>query len=145
MTGTAATVQLCKTKGQYLLTFKVSRYCIIIFYGKVDVIGTVSMGRYSEACIGYIHTDFKIPVFIFRQQIYIILIYLLPDYKDHILISSCSNKNISRWNVNVKHLQTILAVKLKMINQDRMIFGDFSVNFVSISLKFRKGHFLLKS
>ena len=35
------------------------------------------MGRYSEACIGYIHTDFKIPVFIFRQQIYIILIYLL--------------------------------------------------------------------
>ena len=35
------------------------------------------MGRYSEACIGYIHTDFKIPVFIFRQQINIILIYLL--------------------------------------------------------------------
>ena len=25
--------------------------------------------------------------------------------------------------------ETILAVKLKMINQDRMIFGDFSVNF----------------
>ena len=30
----------------------------------------------------------------------------------------------------------ILAVKLKMINQDRMIFGDFSVNFEPISLKF---------
>ena len=58
MTGTAATVQLFKTKGQYLLTCKVSRYSIFIFHGKVDVIGTVSMGRYSEACIGYIHTDF---------------------------------------------------------------------------------------
>ena len=30
----------------------------------------------------------------------------------------------------------ILAVKLKMINQDRMIFGDFSVNFKPIFLKF---------
>ena len=77
MTGRAATVQLCKTKGQYLLTCKVSRYSIFIFHGRVDVIGTVLMGRYSEACIGYIHTDFKIPVFIFRQQIYIIIIYLL--------------------------------------------------------------------
>ena len=68
MTGTAATVQLCKTKGQYLFTCKVSRYCISIFHGTVDVIGTVSMARHSEACIGYIlyiHTDFKIPVFIF--------------------------------------------------------------------------------
>ena len=50
---------------------------VLIFHGRVDVIGTVSMGRYSDACIGYIHTDFKIPVFILRQQIYIILIYLL--------------------------------------------------------------------
>ena len=57
----------------------VSRYCISIFQGRVDVIETVLMGRHSEACIGYIyiHTDFKIPVFIFRRQIYIILIYLL--------------------------------------------------------------------
>ena len=39
----------------------------------------------------------------------------------------------------------ILAVKLKMINQDRMIFGDFSVNFEPIPLKFCRGHFLLKS
>ena len=33
------------------------------------------------------------------------------------------------------HLPTsaIVAVKLKMINQDRMIFGDFSVNFEPIS------------
>ena len=79
MTGTAATVQLCKTKGQYLLTYKVNRYCILIFLGRVDVIGTVSIGRHSEACIGYIyiHTNFEIPVFIFRRQIYIILIYLL--------------------------------------------------------------------
>ena len=29
-------------------------------------------------------------------------------YKDHILISSCSKKNIPRWNVIVKHLQTSL-------------------------------------
>ena len=29
-------------------------------------------------------------------------------------------------------VDTILAVKLKMINQDRMIFGDFSVNFREI-------------
>ena len=28
---------------------------------------------------------------------------------------------------------TILAIKLKMINQDRMIFGDFSVNFEPIA------------
>ena len=79
MTGTAATVQLCKTKGQYLLTCEVSRYCIFIFHGQVDVIGPVSVGRHSEACIGYIyiHTEFKIPVFIFRRQIYIILINLL--------------------------------------------------------------------
>ena len=38
-----------------------------------------------------------------------------------------------------------LAIKLKMINQDHMIFGDFSVNFEPISLKFCRGHFLLKS
>ena len=28
--------------------------------------------------------------------------------------------------------------------QDRMIFGDFPVNFEPFSLKFCKGHFLLK-
>ena len=79
MTGTAAAVHLCKTTGQYLPTYKVSRYCIFIFHGRVDVIGTVSIGIHYEACIGYlyIHADFKIPVFIFRGQIYIILIYLL--------------------------------------------------------------------
>ena len=42
-------------------------------------------------------------------------------------------------------LTTILAVKLKVINQDRMIFGDFTVHFAPISLKFCKGHFPLKS
>ena len=31
------------------------------------------------------------------------------------------------------------------INQDRMIFGDFSVNSEPIILKFCKGHFLFKS
>ena len=31
------------------------------------------------------------------------------------------------------------------INQDRIIFGDFSVNSKLISFKFCKGHFLLKS
>ena len=36
----------------------------------------------------------------------------------------------------------ILSVKTKMINQDRMILGDFSVNFEPISLKFCKDHFL---
>ena len=30
-------------------------------------------------------------------------------------------------------------------NQDRMIFGDFSVNFETIFVKFWEGHFLLKS
>ena len=30
-----------------------------------------------------------------------------------------------------------------MINQDRMIFSNFSVNFEPISLEFCKGHFLL--
>ena len=80
MTGTAATVQLYKTKGQYLFTCKVSRYCISIFHGTVDVIGTVSMARHSEACIGYIYIYtqiLKYPYLYFRRQIYIILIYLL--------------------------------------------------------------------
>ena len=31
------------------------------------------------------------------------------------------------------------------INQDRMIFGDFSLNSEPIFLKFCKGHFLFKS
>ena len=35
----------------------------------------------------------------------------------------------------------ILAVKLKMSNQDRMLFGDFSVNFESISWNFVKAIF----
>ena len=39
----------------------------------------------------------------------------------------------------------IPAVKLKMINQDRMIFGDFSAKSEAISIKFFKGHFLFKS
>ena len=33
----------------------------------------------------------------------------------------------------------------RQINQDRMIFGDFSVNSEPIFLKFCKGHFLFKS
>ena len=33
----------------------------------------------------------------------------------------------------------------RQINQDRMIFGDFSVNSEPILLKFCKGHFLFKS
>ena len=39
---------------------------------------------------------------------------------------------------------TIIAFKLKMFNQDRIIFSDFSVNFKLISLKFFRIHFLLK-
>ena len=75
--GNSGSSTALQNQRQYLITCKVSRYCIFIFHGRVDVIGTVSMSRHSEACIGYIHTDFKIPVFIFRQQIYIILTYLL--------------------------------------------------------------------
>ena len=45
----------------------------------------------------------------------------------------------------ISAIGTIVAIKLKMINQDRMIFGDFSVNFEPFSLKFGKGYFLLKS
>ena len=33
----------------------------------------------------------------------------------------------------------------RQINQDRMIFGDFSVNSKPISFKLCKGHFLFKS
>ena len=33
----------------------------------------------------------------------------------------------------------------RQINQDRMIFGDFSVNSKPIFFKFCKGHFLFKS
>ena len=46
-----------------------------------------------------------------------------------------------KWN---EMKTALLAVKLKLINQDRMIFGDFSVNFEPISLKFCKSHFLFK-
>ena len=59
---------------------QVRRYCNFIFHtAEWMSFGTVSVGRHSEACIGYIyiHTDFKIPVFIFCRQIYIISIYLL--------------------------------------------------------------------
>ena len=53
------------------------------------------------------------------------------------------------WHNFAKHSVTgvtaILAVKLKMINQDRMIFGDFPVNFEPISSKIFRGYFLLKS
>ena len=45
----------------------------------------------------------------------------------------------------VQKIVPILAVKLKMINKDRIIFGDFSVNSKPISCKFCKGHFLFKS
>ena len=46
MAGTPATVHLCKTKGKYLLTYKVSG--IFIFHSRLGVIGTVSFfGRYS--------------------------------------------------------------------------------------------------
>ena len=38
-----------------------------------------------------------------------------------------------------------VVYKLKMINQDRMIFGDFTANSQPISFKFCKGHFLFKS
>ena len=47
--------------------------------------------------------------------------------------------------------KTLLFVKKRtfytrrQINQDRMIFGDFSVNSEPIFLKFCKGHFLFKS
>ena len=44
----------------------------------------------------------------------------------------------------IKKNMHIIAFKLKMFNQDRIIFGDFSVNFELISLKFFRIHFLLK-
>ena len=52
MTGTAATVQLCKTKGQYLLTCRVSRsMCLFIFHGSGYHRDCLVLGRHSEACI----------------------------------------------------------------------------------------------
>ena len=38
----------------------------------------------------------------------------------------------------------ILAVKLKINKQDRMIFGDFSINFETIALKICKRPFSIK-
>ena len=76
MTGTAATLQLCKTKGQYLLTCRVSR-CVFSF-STAEWISS-GLSSFGQTFWGlhklHIHTDFKI--FIFRRQIYIILIYLL--------------------------------------------------------------------
>ena len=43
-------------------------------------------------------------------------------------------KLIDIWSQPLK--QTKLAVKLKMINQDRMILGDFSVSSKPITFKF---------
>ena len=37
------------------------------------------------------------------------------------------------------------AYTRRQINQDRMIFGDFSVNSEPIFFKFYKGHFLFES
>ena len=57
--------------------------CIFIFHGSVDVIANVTFwGQWADilrpAQATYcIHTDFKIHEFIFRRQIYNILIYLL--------------------------------------------------------------------
>ena len=51
---------------------------------------------------------------------------------------------LRRW-ARIKPTLVILAVKLKMINQDRMMFWDSSVNLEPNSMKFCKGHFLLKS
>ena len=48
---------------------------------------------------------------------------------------------VSPHILKVKHVY-ILAVKLKMINQDRIICGDFPVNSRPIFFKFCKDHFL---
>ena len=48
------------------------------------------------------------------------------------------------YNV-VKEILLIFAYTRRQINQDRMIFGDFSVKSEPIFLKFCKGHFLFKS
>ena len=75
MTGTAATLQLCKTKGQYLLTCRVSK-CVFLFSTAEWISSGLGLGKtfWGQHKL-HIHTDFKI--FIFRRQIYIILIYLL--------------------------------------------------------------------
>ena len=57
-----------------------------------------------------------------------------------------TEKNMPFITVSYKFTyRGLLAVTLKMTNQDRMIFGDLSANSQPIFLKFRKGHFLFKS
>ena len=77
MTLTAATVQLGKAKGQYLLTCRVSR-CVFLF-SMAECISS-GLSGFGQTFWGlhklHIHTDFKIVIF--RRQIYIIYYY-----KDH--------------------------------------------------------------
>ena len=46
---------------------------------------------------------------------------------------------------SIKNHHKCLMYTRRQINQDHMIFADFSVNSEPISLKFRKGYFLFKS
>ena len=72
-----SSLQLCKTKGQYLLTCRASR-CVFSFSTAEWMSSRLSrFGANGQTFLGlhmlHIHTDFEI----FRQQIYFILIYLL--------------------------------------------------------------------
>ena len=66
-------------------------------------------------------------------------IYHMYKYIHNIIIVTI----LGTQSIRTAGEQLILAIKLKMINQDRMIFDDFFVNFEPISVKFGKGHFLL--
>ena len=72
-----SSLQLSKTKGQYLLTCRASR-CVFSFSTAEWMSSRLSrFGANGQTFLGlhmlHIHTDFEI----FRQQIYFILIYLL--------------------------------------------------------------------
>ena len=72
--------------------------------------------------------------------------YLLPwPFYYNFPVRKKAQHNFIGQLKNVLNVRTILAIKLKMIEQDHMIFNDFSVNSKPISFKFCKGHFLFKS
>ena len=65
--------------------------------------------------------------------------------KKHVFFGNARPKSNARAHVKQRKKHRITLAIYTQINQDRMIFGDFFVNFEQIFLKFCIGYFLLKS
>ena len=66
-----------------------------------------------------------------------------PTYDGHESVEPDGDPAVTQCWVSTSCL-IIVAVKLKMIKQDRMIFGDFSVNFLTDFLEILQRQFSIK-